>query len=84
MPQLRNISRQEYLKKREEQKLQALEDELADEEQLFACGPPSSPKPYALPCTGARTWHTLSGSTNFDLSSQRRAAAIAGSCARIA
>ena len=39
MPQLRNVSRQEYLKKREEQKLQALEDELIDEEQLFACDP---------------------------------------------
>lgn len=42
VPQLRNVSRQEYLKKREEQKLQALEDELIDEENLFACGSPSS------------------------------------------
>lgn len=46
VPQLRNVSRQEYLKKREEQKLQALEDELVDEENLFAC----ALKPYILSC----------------------------------
>eukprot|EP00884_Botryococcus_braunii_P008381 jgi/Botrbrau1/17544/Bobra.0864s0003.1 len=37
VPMLRDVSRQEYLKKREEQKLQELEDALKDEEFLF-CG----------------------------------------------
>lgn len=32
MPTLRDVSRQEYLKKREEQKLQELKDELEDAE----------------------------------------------------
>lgn len=36
VPMLRDVSRQEYLKKREEQKLQELEDALKDEEFLFA------------------------------------------------
>jgi len=35
LPHLREISRQEYLKKREDQKLQELEDAIADEEFLF-------------------------------------------------
>ncbi|CAI5949617.1 unnamed protein product [Closterium sp. NIES-65] len=36
MPSLREISRQEYLSKREAKKLQELEDELVDEEYLFS------------------------------------------------
>ena len=36
VPQLREVSRQEYLKKREEQKIAELEDALRDEELLFA------------------------------------------------
>lgn len=36
VPVLRDISRQEYLKKREEKKLQELEDAIKDEEFLFA------------------------------------------------
>jgi pre-mRNA-splicing factor ATP-dependent RNA helicase DHX16 len=43
VPMLRDISRQEYLKKREEQKLQELEDALKDEEYLFAVCCPSPP-----------------------------------------
>ena len=35
VPQLREVSRQEYLKKREEQKVAELEDKLRDEELLF-------------------------------------------------
>jgi pre-mRNA-splicing factor ATP-dependent RNA helicase DHX16 len=36
VPALRNISRQEYLKKREEAKLEDLRQALEDEERLFA------------------------------------------------
>jgi hypothetical protein len=35
IPELRGISRQEYLKKREDKKLQELKDELEDEMLLF-------------------------------------------------
>lgn len=35
VPMLREVSRQEYLKKREEQKLKELEDELEDAKYLF-------------------------------------------------
>ena len=37
VPQLREVSRQEYLKKREAQRIAELEDALRDEELLFAC-----------------------------------------------
>jgi pre-mRNA-splicing factor ATP-dependent RNA helicase DHX16 len=35
VPMLREVSRQEYLKKREEKKIQELEDELLDAKYLF-------------------------------------------------
>ena len=38
MPELRDVSRQMYLQKREAQKLAELEQELRDEEMLFAVG----------------------------------------------
>lgn len=38
VPLLRDVSRQEYLAKREADKLAALEDEIRDEEFLFAGG----------------------------------------------
>ncbi len=41
IPELRGISREEYLKKREEQKLAEMKDALEDEERLFAVGPTS-------------------------------------------
>ncbi len=43
VPELLGISREEYLKKREEKKLQELQDELEDEEHLFGvCSEASS------------------------------------------
>ena len=64
VPQLRNVSRQEYLKKREGQKLQALDDELRDEEYLFACAP--LPPCCCRPCAKKRfplhqEWHHCGG-----------------------
>jgi hypothetical protein len=38
IPELRGVSRQEYLKKREEQKLAELKEALEDEERLFEVG----------------------------------------------
>lgn len=38
IPELRGVSRQEYLKKREGQKLAEMKDALEDEERLFAVG----------------------------------------------
>ena len=35
LPRLRDFSRQEYLKKREDAKLQELEDAIRDEEMMF-------------------------------------------------
>ena len=43
IPELRGISREEYLKKREEQKLAEMKDALEDEERLFAVEPISHP-----------------------------------------
>lgn len=37
LPKLRDFSRQEYLKKREDAKLQELEDAIRDEEMMFGC-----------------------------------------------
>ena len=37
LPRLRDFSRQEYLKKREDAKLQELEDAIRDEEMMFGC-----------------------------------------------
>lgn len=37
LPKLRDFSRQEYLKKREDVKLQELEDSIRDEEMMFGC-----------------------------------------------
>jgi pre-mRNA-splicing factor ATP-dependent RNA helicase DHX16 len=39
LPRLRDFSRQEYLKKREDAKLQELEDSVRDEEMMFGCVP---------------------------------------------
>ena len=39
LPGIRDVSRQEYLKKREEQKLQELKDAIQDEELLFQVTP---------------------------------------------
>lgn len=41
IPELRGISREEYLKKREEQKLAEMKDALEDEERLFAVDTPA-------------------------------------------
>lgn len=40
IPELRGVSREEYLKKREEKKLQELKDELEDEMLLFGVSYP--------------------------------------------
>ena len=58
MPQLREVSRQEYLKKREEQKIAELEDALRDEELLFACEPSLNP-PSPIAC------HAVTQSSDF-------------------
>lgn len=39
LPKLRDFSRQEYLKKREDAKLQEMEDAIRDEEMMFGCSP---------------------------------------------
>lgn len=49
IPELRGISREEYLKKREDQKLAEMKDALEDEERLFAVGPISYA--YGGPCS---------------------------------
>lgn len=46
VPELRDVSRQMYLEKREAQKLVELEQELRDEEMLFAVG--HSPVPHLI------------------------------------
>ena len=51
VPQLREVSRQEYLKKREEQQVAELEDALRDEELLFACV-----SPLCWPATAMANW----------------------------
>ena len=49
LPGIRDVSRQEYLKKREEQKLQELKDAIQDEELLFQV----TPAPF---CTAIGQW----------------------------
>lgn len=39
LPRLRDFSRQEYLKKREDAKLQEMEDAIRDEEMMFGLAP---------------------------------------------
>ena len=45
IPELRGISREEYLKKREELKLAEMKDALEDEERLFAVSCPDCASP---------------------------------------
>ena len=49
LPRLRDFSRQEYLKKREDAKLQELEDAIRDEEMMFGCV-------ECGPAAGCPTW----------------------------
>lgn len=53
LPKLRDFSRQEYLRKREDAKLQEMEDAIRDEEMMFGCCP-AQLDPFAVHATRMR------------------------------